>query len=156
MSRKNDAKPSLSQSSDDTGFMAAMAQQVQSTWQKKKKENEEKFLQTAKKELEKCGASRAEEFTEVLEEMQAIYEQFAMDYAKAEDSIRAKWQQLLDVQEKCLQYSKNKHTMVVEADKAREKGQVKGMAISKKAVEGDVRSLCVCWVVDCFLVGSSD
>lgn len=33
---------------------------------------------------------------------QTIYDQFTMDYAKAEDSIRAKWQQLVLIQDKCV------------------------------------------------------
>ncbi|KAF7795196.1 hypothetical protein EIP86_006345 [Pleurotus ostreatoroseus] len=92
--------------------------------QKKRKEGEEKFLLGARRELERCGAEHAEAFGDVVEEMQAVYDQFTLDYARAEDAIRAKWAQLLAVQTKCL-----------EADKAREKGQVRGMAAAKKAVE---------------------
>ena len=78
-----------------------------------------------------------------------------MEYAAAEDGIRVLWEQLLKAHQKflvscsivcasgfglqncvCQTFSEKKHEIVVKGDKEREKGQVRGMATSKKAAEG--------------------
>lgn len=125
-----------SEGSDDN-FAATMAQQVQSSWEKKKRENEARFLATAQKELDACGKQKATLFVREAEEMQAILDRFASDYAAVEDKIRGLWQELLVSQSRALESDKKRYAEAIEWDKDREKGQVRGMAISKKAVEGE-------------------
>ncbi|RPD77064.1 hypothetical protein L226DRAFT_569275 [Lentinus tigrinus ALCF2SS1-7] len=122
--------------SDDTGFMAAVAAQMQSSWDKKRKEKEAKYLQTSKAELNACITSRLEEYTAAMMDLNSAYDKFVLDYAQVDDQIRKLWLQLLQEQQKLLALSEKKHKTAVETDKEREKGQVKGMAIAKKAVEG--------------------
>ncbi|RDX44100.1 hypothetical protein OH76DRAFT_1409469 [Lentinus brumalis] len=122
-------------SSDDTGFMAAVAAQMQSSWEKKRKEKETKYLQMAKADLNACIGGRLEEYSAAMTDLNSTYEKFVLDYAQVEDQIRKLWLQLLQEQQKLLALSDKKHKAAGETDKEREKGQVKGMAIAKKAVE---------------------
>ncbi|KAI0717719.1 hypothetical protein C8T65DRAFT_640555 [Cerioporus squamosus] len=122
-------------SSDDTGFMAAVAAQMQSSWEKKRKEKETKYMQTAKADLNACITGRVEEYSGAMVDLNSTYEKFVLDYAQVEDRIRKLWLQLLQEQQKLLALSDKKHKAAVETDTEREKGQVKGMAIAKKAVE---------------------
>ncbi|KAI0920437.1 hypothetical protein AcV5_010168 [Taiwanofungus camphoratus] len=124
-----------SMSSDDAGVMAAVAQQMQTSWEKKRKEKENTFFQEAKVELSKCVSTRTDKFAEAIEEMNGVYEKFVLDYASVEDNIRKLWAQLLEEQEKLLNLSEQKHRRLIETEKEREKGQVQGMAMAKKAME---------------------
>lgn len=82
------------------------------------------------------------------------YERFVLEYAQVDDQIRKLWLQLQQEQHKLLVslfisvgcangltvvaqlLSERKHKSMTDNDREREKGQVKGMAITKKAVEG--------------------
>ncbi|KIP11574.1 hypothetical protein PHLGIDRAFT_456401 [Phlebiopsis gigantea 11061_1 CR5-6] len=101
MPRETKKKISDTQQSDgsDDNFAATIAQQVQSSWEKKKRESEARFLSTAKAELDRGGRERSREFVKEVDEMQAIMERFVSDYAAIEDKIRALWQQLLHAQD---------------------------------------------------------
>ncbi|EKM52634.1 uncharacterized protein PHACADRAFT_149462 [Phanerochaete carnosa HHB-10118-sp] len=112
-----------------------MAQQVQSSWEKKKGESEAKFLAAARAELGSCGKRGAAMFVRETEEMHAILEHFVSDYAALEDKIRGLWQRLLISQANSLESNRKLHVAALDMDQTREKGQVRGMAISKKAVE---------------------
>lgn len=84
-----------------------------------------------------------------------------IEYAQVDDHIRKLWLQLQQEQQKLLVsllvvpgtgcvcidvdwvqlLSEKKHKAMIETDREREKGQVKGMAIAKKAVEGQYCSI---------------
>ncbi|PCH43038.1 hypothetical protein WOLCODRAFT_153090 [Wolfiporia cocos MD-104 SS10] len=120
--------------------MAAVAQQMQSTWEKKRKEKETKYFQEMKASLDHCVSSdriltRTTEFREAGDEMNALYEKFVMDCATVEDEIRKLWEQLLSEQRKLLTLAEQKHKRVMESENERERGQVQGMAIAKRAIE---------------------
>ncbi|KAI0759112.1 hypothetical protein C8Q74DRAFT_1301937 [Fomes fomentarius] len=123
------------QLSDDAGIMAAVAAQMQSSWEKKRKDKETRYLQNAKEELDKCISGRLEEYITAIVELNGVYENFVIQYAQVEDQIRKLWLQLLQEQQKLLSLAEKKQESAVVNDKDREKGQVKGMAIAKKAVE---------------------
>ncbi|KAI8972545.1 hypothetical protein BD414DRAFT_510325 [Trametes punicea] len=107
------------------------------SWEKKRKEKETKFLETAKADLEKCIATRVEEYSAAVADLNAAYYKFVLDYAQTDDRIRKLWLQLQHGQQSLATLSQKKHGAMIEVDKEREKGQVKGMAIAKKAVEGE-------------------
>ncbi|CDO75462.1 hypothetical protein BN946_scf184823.g16 [Trametes cinnabarina] len=115
--------------------MAAVAAQMQSSWEKKRKEKEAKFLQSSKAELDKCVAARLEEFGVAVAQMNGAYDKFVEEYARVDDQIRKLWLQLQHEQQKLSTLSERKHKAMVDNDRERERGQVKGMAITKKAVE---------------------
>ncbi|KAF9813291.1 hypothetical protein IEO21_05675 [Rhodonia placenta] len=115
--------------------MTVVAQQMQNSWEKKRKDKEAKYFQEAQALLTKCIAQRTEEFTEAAEELDDKYEKFVLEYASVEDEIRNLWTQLLKEQQKLLLLAEQKHQGVRECEKERERGQVQGMAIAKKAME---------------------
>ncbi|KZT05206.1 uncharacterized protein LAESUDRAFT_233519 [Laetiporus sulphureus 93-53] len=122
-------------SSDDANIVAAVAQQMHTSWEKKKKEKENKFARDAKSSLDRCVSNRATEYAEAMAEFNEVYEKFIMDYAAVEDEIRNLWVHLLREQQKLLVLAEQKHKRVVESEKVRERGQVQGMAMAKKAME---------------------
>ncbi|OCH91325.1 hypothetical protein OBBRIDRAFT_792374 [Obba rivulosa] len=129
-------------SSDDGAMMLAVAQQMQTSWEKKKREKEARFLQTTKAELDKCISGRIDEFANAVAEMNSIYEKFVTDYAAVEDEIRKIWVQILGEQQTIPTIADKKQTANIESDKQREREQVQGMAIAKKAMEDYNRLIC--------------
>ncbi|KAI0830188.1 hypothetical protein BC628DRAFT_984602 [Trametes gibbosa] len=121
--------------SDDAGIMAAVAAQMQTSWEKKRKEKESKFLQSARNDLDKCITGRLEEYRAAVTDMNAVYETFVLQYAQVDDHIRKLWLQLQHEHQTIQALAEKKNTAMVSNDLEREKGQVKGMAIAKKAVE---------------------
>ncbi|KZT24919.1 hypothetical protein NEOLEDRAFT_1242028 [Neolentinus lepideus HHB14362 ss-1] len=130
-----------SASSDDSGNMlAVVAQQMQASWEKKKKEKETKFLQLAKRELEKDLTAHATRLAKNTEEMNKAYETFVAAYAAAEDEIRALWVAIADEQEIFVDLARRKLLSSTAAEQAREDAQLGGMAACKRACE-DLGSL---------------
>ncbi|PIL25918.1 hypothetical protein GSI_11671 [Ganoderma sinense ZZ0214-1] len=119
--------------------MTAVATQMQTSWEKKRREKEARFIHNAKQDLDKCLSERIEEYAAATAELNSAYEKFVLDYAQAEDRIRKLWLQLAHDQQKLLarivDISKKRQKANEINDSEREKGQVKGLAIAKKAVE---------------------
>ncbi|KAI0351600.1 hypothetical protein OH77DRAFT_1429422 [Trametes cingulata] len=134
-SRRDDKLSQQSHSSDDAGIMAAVAAQMQTSWEKKRKEKETRFLKDAREEVDKCITVRLEEYSAAVADINAAYDRFVLEYAHVEDHIHKLWLQLQQEQNKLLMLSEKKHKTIVANDREREKGQVKGMAVAKKAVE---------------------
>ncbi|GBE87138.1 hypothetical protein SCP_1003850 [Sparassis crispa] len=122
-------------SSDDAGLMAVVAQEMQTSWEKKRKEKEGRFLQLAKNELESRISATTDELASTVAEINGIYEKFVLEYASIDDDIRRIWVELLREQQRLLVLAQQKHKFMAERDKEREKGQVQGMAIAKRAME---------------------
>ncbi|KAI0668840.1 hypothetical protein C8Q78DRAFT_1043269 [Trametes maxima] len=115
--------------------MTAVAAQMQNSWEKKRKEKETKYLLSAKAELDKCISGRLEEFSRAIADLNTAYERFVFEYAQTDDNIRKLWLQLQHEQNKLLMLSEKKHKTMLDNDREREKGQIRGMAVAKKAVE---------------------
>ncbi|CCM02115.1 uncharacterized protein FIBRA_04192 [Fibroporia radiculosa] len=109
------------------------------TWEKKRKEKEAKFFQEADIGLNKCISTRVDEFTNAVNEMNGVYEKFILDYAGIEDEIRKIWTELLREQQRLRVLSEQKLNRVSAGEQERERGQVQGMAIAKKAMEDYTR-----------------
>ncbi|KAH9916195.1 uncharacterized protein B0H18DRAFT_74566 [Fomitopsis serialis] len=136
MPRTSNAKALLeSQSSDDSGIMAVVAKQMQSSWEKKRKEKETKYFAEAQAVLYQYIESHREEYLEAIAEMTTVYEKFVQDYAGVEVEIRKLLLQFSREQQKMLNLAENKSKQMVESEKVRERGQVQGMATAKKAME---------------------
>ncbi|KAL1938933.1 hypothetical protein VTO73DRAFT_11086 [Trametes versicolor] len=134
-SNKADKTSPQSIGSDDAGIMAAVAAQMQTSWEKKRKDKESKFLQSAKPAYFVQTTGRLEEYNAAVGDLNNAYERFVLEYAQVDDQIRKLWLQLQQEQHKLLLLSERKHKSMSDNDREREKGQVKGMAITKKAVE---------------------
>ncbi|TCD60200.1 hypothetical protein EIP91_010550 [Steccherinum ochraceum] len=126
--------PVQSQDSDDAGMMELVAQKMQTSWEKKRKDQEQKFLQGAKTELAVCGNGHAEEFASAIKQMDSIYEQFLMDYATICDDIRRILTGIAEEQKKFMTVMTRQQKSVIESDKEREASQINGLAMAKKAI----------------------
>ncbi|KAI0727782.1 hypothetical protein C8Q72DRAFT_838585, partial [Fomitopsis betulina] len=124
-----------SQSSDDTDLMAVVAQKMQSSWEKQRKEKEMAYLNDAQNILDQCLESHREDFMGAVADMSTTYEKFVQDYAVVEDTIRKLLLQLSREQQKIRDLAEAKHKKMVESEKARESGHVQGLAVAKKAME---------------------
>ncbi|EPQ55784.1 hypothetical protein GLOTRDRAFT_138576 [Gloeophyllum trabeum ATCC 11539] len=128
-------------SSDDHGNMlAVVAQQMQVSWEKKKKDKEAKFLQVAKREVDKIVTQHADRFSNAVEEINTVYEQFVAEYAAAEDEIRALWTAIAKEQQAFIELAMEKKESGLHREKEREESQLDGMASCKRACE-DLGSL---------------
>ncbi|KDQ54497.1 hypothetical protein JAAARDRAFT_38168, partial [Jaapia argillacea MUCL 33604] len=124
-----------SASSDDAGLVAFVTQHYQASVEKKKKEKEAKFIQWVNQELDKCLSQHMQRFAKNVEEMNAAYEGFTMEYAAAEDEIRSIWSQILNEQRKLLVHVEEKVKVSLEANTEREEGHVEGLVSAKSACE---------------------
>ncbi|EPS97308.1 hypothetical protein FOMPIDRAFT_1052520 [Fomitopsis schrenkii] len=115
--------------------MAVVAQTMQSSWEKQRKEKEIAFFKNAQNTLDECLASHREDFLGAVADMNAAYEKFVQDYAVVEDEIRKLLLQLSREQQKIRDLAEAKHKKMVESEKVRERGHVQGMAVAKKAME---------------------
>lgn len=123
-------------------MMAAIAQQMQVSMEKKKKEKEAKFFQAAKTELNQMVDDRAAEFVECVAEIDGIYSDFQVAYATTEDDIRRLWIQILEEQKKLQALAVAKRKSNVEREMRREQGHTKALTHARKACE-DMERLIV-------------
>ncbi|KZS97636.1 hypothetical protein SISNIDRAFT_492983 [Sistotremastrum niveocremeum HHB9708] len=79
------------QSPDDDGLTQLLAQKLQNSRDKKIKEKHQKFLTSAKRELDDQLAVASKAFKECSDEINALYQKFQIDYASTEDEIRGLW-----------------------------------------------------------------
>ncbi|KAI0078444.1 hypothetical protein K474DRAFT_1706496 [Panus rudis PR-1116 ss-1] len=119
--------------------MSTVAQQMQTTWEKKKRENETKFIEIAKTDLRYSGSASAKVFASEVQRMNAIYDDFLLEYAGICDEIRKTMVAISDENQAFLCMLQEKINKIAESDKEREKGQIQSMAMAKKAVEDATR-----------------
>ncbi|KZT64853.1 hypothetical protein DAEQUDRAFT_759697 [Daedalea quercina L-15889] len=124
-----------SQGSDDAGIMAVVAKQMQTSWEKKRKDKETKYFTDAQTVLHQCVTEHKEGFLEAVADLNSAYEKFVQDYAGVEDEIRKLLIQLSLEQQKLVTLAGKKHEQMAESEKIREREQVRGMAVAKKATE---------------------
>ncbi|KAH8115117.1 hypothetical protein DFH11DRAFT_1688705 [Phellopilus nigrolimitatus] len=124
-----------SQSSSDDGMMATIAQQMQVSMEKKKKEKEVKFLQTAQVELTRNLSEKAHDFADGVAEMDKIFSDFQDAYAANEDHIRKLWDAILKEQLRLQVLIEEKQTAVVEREKRREEEHIQALTHGRKACE---------------------
>ncbi|THH02314.1 hypothetical protein EW145_g6764 [Phellinidium pouzarii] len=131
--------PSQSGSSDD-GVMATIAQQMQASMEKKKREKEIKFLQATQAELSKTLSERAHEFSDGVAGIDKSFTNFQDAYAANEDHIRKLWDAILQEQLK-LQVSIAPICRVAfvattaDREKKREQEHIRALAHGRKACE---------------------
>ncbi|KAK7680862.1 hypothetical protein QCA50_016172 [Cerrena zonata] len=116
-------------------IMSMVTHQLQSNWEKKRKDHEAKFLDVSKAELSQVAADRVEDFTDITSQMDSIYAQFLLEYATVCDDIRRAMVSLLEDQQQLIELVRKKSNGIQEADREREKDHVQGMAVVKKAVQ---------------------
>ncbi|KAI5115457.1 hypothetical protein M0805_001279 [Coniferiporia weirii] len=124
-----------SQSSSDDGMMATIAQQMQASMEKKKKEKEAKFLQTAQAELTRTLSERAHEFADNVAEIDRIFSDFQDAYAVNEDNIRKLWDSILREQLKLQAFVNAKKKNAEECEKEREQEHIRALARGRKGCE---------------------
>ncbi|KAJ7740445.1 hypothetical protein DFH07DRAFT_1064202 [Mycena maculata] len=119
--------------SDDNALQLAVAQQLMASKEKKRKEMEKKFFAAAKSRLTNEMAQAAEEVKSTVEATELVYAKFILDYAAAEDAIRALWTEIKKEQDTLLDVAKRQRAANEELRKGTEKAQIVGMAQVKEA-----------------------
>ncbi|KAJ7651358.1 hypothetical protein FB45DRAFT_890347 [Roridomyces roridus] len=80
--------------SDDQAFQLAVAQQLMASKEKKRQEKEKKFLVVARNKLTDEISTASEDLHKTVTGAEEVYAKFILDYAAAEDSIRALWTEI--------------------------------------------------------------
>ncbi|KAL5524929.1 hypothetical protein ACEPAF_8798 [Sanghuangporus sanghuang] len=125
-----------SQSSSDDGMMATIAQKMQTSMEKRKKEREVRFLQAAQLEFSRILSEKAHELQDGVAEIDKIYSSFQDAYVANEDNIRRLWTAILEEQLKLHDLVDEKHRSTIEDEKCREKDHIQALAHCRKACEG--------------------
>ncbi|PAV15579.1 hypothetical protein PNOK_0843700 [Pyrrhoderma noxium] len=125
----------LSQSSSDDGIMATIAQQMQATMEKKKKEKETKFLHAAQSELSKLLSEKASSFSNNVNEINKIFSEFQDAYARNEDQIRKLLDAILKEQLNLQIIFDEKNKNSIDMEKRREKEHIQALTRGRKACE---------------------
>ncbi|KDQ20125.1 hypothetical protein BOTBODRAFT_27536 [Botryobasidium botryosum FD-172 SS1] len=84
------ASSSQDNQDDDEGF-AALLMKMQASSSKKQSKKEAAFLQFAKRDLDASTTSGCKEILVALDQIDARYQTFQLDYATREDKIRKIW-----------------------------------------------------------------
>ncbi|KAL5478690.1 hypothetical protein ACEPAI_1967 [Sanghuangporus weigelae] len=128
-----------SQSSSDDGIMANIAQQMQTSMEKKKKEREVRFLQAAQSEFSRILSEKAHELQDGVAEIDKIYVGFQDAYVANEDNIRRLWTAIFEEQLKLHDLVDEKHGSTIEGEKRREKDHIQSLTHCRKACEESQR-----------------
>ncbi|KAJ4500271.1 hypothetical protein C8R41DRAFT_863273 [Lentinula lateritia] len=115
-----------SNGSEDNAFQLAFAEQYIATREKRKKEQQRKFLAGAKKLVSKEIKSSAEVIIEAARSVDELFQAFTINYATEEDCIRG-----LDTFQNL---SKRFHSAVIKEGEECETEQIKGMGKAQEAV----------------------
>ncbi|KAF9463359.1 hypothetical protein BDZ94DRAFT_622255 [Collybia nuda] len=119
--------------SDDQALEQAIAQHYTALRDKKKKENERKFLAAAQKQLSQAVENPAEEVKSTVSAMESLFSEFLLQYAVCEDTIRNLWSQVQKEQEKLLTFAQARHAANIEAGKKVEDDHISGLSRTKNA-----------------------
>ncbi|KAJ3898908.1 hypothetical protein F5879DRAFT_926677 [Lentinula edodes] len=128
-----------SNGSEDNAFQLAFAEQYIATREKKKKEQQRKFLVGAKKLVSKEIKSSAEVITEAARSVysrEELFQAFTINYATEEDCIRNLWLAIVEEERKLQNLSKRFHSAVIKEGEECEAEQIKGMGKAQEAVLG--------------------
>ncbi|KAJ3864467.1 hypothetical protein EV359DRAFT_81388 [Lentinula novae-zelandiae] len=123
-----------SNGSEDNAFQLAFAEQYIATREKKKKEQQRKFLAGAKKLVSKEIKSSAEVITETARSVDELFQAFTINYATEEDCIRVLWLAIVEEERKLQNLSKRFHSAVIKEGEECEAEQIKGMGKAQEAV----------------------
>ncbi|KAJ3922249.1 hypothetical protein F5877DRAFT_75396 [Lentinula edodes] len=123
-----------SNGSEDNAFQLAFAEQYIATREKKKKEQQRKFLAGAKKLVSKEIKSSAEVVTEAARSVEELFQAFTINYATEEDCVRNLWLAIVEEERKLQNLSKRFHSAVIKEGEECEAEQIKGMGKAQEAV----------------------
>ncbi|KAF7353986.1 hypothetical protein MVEN_01085200 [Mycena venus] len=122
-----------SSGSDDQAVQLAIAQQLMASKEKKRKELEKKFFQAAKHKLTAEITATAEDVKSTVEATEKVYAKFILDYAAAEDAIRALWMEIKKEEQTLVDITRKQRAANDAMRLATEKAQIAGMAQVKEA-----------------------
>ncbi|KAJ3933073.1 MAG: hypothetical protein NXY57DRAFT_52074 [Lentinula lateritia] len=125
-----------SNGSEDNAFQLAFAEQYIATREKRKKEQQRKFLAGAKKLVSKEIKSSAEVIIEAARSVDELFQAFTINYATEEDCIRGLWLAIVEEERKLQNLSKRFHSAVIKEGEECETEQIKGMGKAQEAVLG--------------------
>ncbi|KAJ6579377.1 hypothetical protein B0H10DRAFT_1962914 [Mycena sp. CBHHK59/15] len=125
--------PNSADSINDARLQLAVAQQLMTSKEKKRKEMEKKFFQTARMQLTNDITQAGDEVMATVHATEQIYAKFILDYAASEDAIRALWSEIREEEQKLLDIAKKQRAVNDELGPATEKAQIASMAQVKEA-----------------------
>ncbi|KAF8064212.1 hypothetical protein FPV67DRAFT_208967 [Lyophyllum atratum] len=125
-----------SNGSEDQALEMALAKHYAAIRQKKKTENEQKFLKAAYKQLFREVAIPTEDIQSSVKALETVYAEFLQKYAANEDVIHRLWSQIHKEQQKLLALTQRKVPLNTDARKKIEARHISGLSRTKAACRG--------------------
>ncbi|KAE9408586.1 hypothetical protein BT96DRAFT_1013226 [Gymnopus androsaceus JB14] len=123
-----------SNGSDDTAIELAVAEKYIASRDKKKKEQQKKFLVSGRKFVSKETDGCTETLQTTAQSVEELLQAFTINYAAEDDCIRALWSAIHEEQRKLHKLSKHLTSASVNAGVESEASLIKGMGKAKEAV----------------------
>ncbi|KIK93759.1 hypothetical protein PAXRUDRAFT_494344 [Paxillus rubicundulus Ve08.2h10] len=103
------------------------------SWQKQKREKENKMLQDTQAELDEHLINKEKEIEGTVKAMDEAYQDFLTQYATIEDKQREVITKIIETQNTLLSLSVKRHQKVIKLNQEAEDGQLEGMSQVKQA-----------------------
>ncbi|KAL4077657.1 hypothetical protein J3A83DRAFT_1640406 [Scleroderma citrinum] len=128
----------LSESNDDHELecYARAVAEFKVTWQRHKREKEDKFLQAAQAELDKRINDKQAELEGITAKIEQAYQEYMLKTATVEDKMRAVMVAIIEKQKALLSMSVQGHQKVIEMGQDLEGSQVEALRQVKAACKG--------------------
>ncbi|KAK1225109.1 hypothetical protein PQX77_011978 [Marasmius sp. AFHP31] len=94
------SQASQASSDDNTALEMALAEKYTASKEKKKRENQQKFLAASKKHLLKELTTPVEDLQATCQSVEEVVEAFVVNYATEEDNIRKIWCEIIEEERK--------------------------------------------------------
>ncbi|KAJ8082833.1 hypothetical protein PM082_008690 [Marasmius tenuissimus] len=98
------SQASQASSDDNTALEMALAEKYTASKEKKKRENQQKFLAASKKHLLKELTTPVEDVQATCQSVEELVEAFVVNYATEEDNIRKIWCEIIEEERKLQSY----------------------------------------------------
>ncbi|KAG2107697.1 uncharacterized protein F5147DRAFT_761213 [Suillus discolor] len=120
---------------------ALIAAEFKATWEKKLRGRDNKIIQTTQKELHLALQNKETEIANVMNDMDALHQDFLKQYAILEDKKRKITAAIAEAQEELIPLAIKRHQAIISLGHEVENGQLEGMALIKGACQSDLLSL---------------
>ncbi|KAG1803184.1 uncharacterized protein BJ212DRAFT_1304662 [Suillus subaureus] len=117
---------------------AVVAAEFKATWEKKLRGRDDKIVQTTQKELHLALQNKETEIANIINEMEALHQDFLEQYAILEDKKRKITAAIAEVQEELIPLAVKHHQEIISLGHEVENGQLEGMALIKGASTRDI------------------
>ncbi|KAF9787433.1 hypothetical protein BJ322DRAFT_722663 [Thelephora terrestris] len=119
----------------DDGIFAAAMQQLLIKHEQKKKDKSTRLLKELESETRDATQEKVLEVQGLWDEVDDLFQRFALDYAANEDKIRKLYEELEQETRRLHTHMEEKLAMTIKRDKWREKNHIKGLTLTRKSCE---------------------